>query len=325
MRSLNRSARCILCAIASIAFLSIANVAHAGLEIDSDDNAFTAAARALLNESSGPSKGKGSRSNPITRSWKRIDRVTNPCSADPTQAGSCFFPVAACSGQNAADAATGGDAAWTAQSGTETDRRTGASSNLGFRCVDVNGNPVTPDGAPIVITVTQQDFASLPVQPAVAHAGPSVGYLPVGMDLIVYAEATEQTLDTTLLATPVRVRATPVRYHWDFGDGNSLDTSKAGRPYPSRDVTSQYAHEGWYDITLTTTYSGQFSVNGGAWQDIDGTITVDSEPVAIYSRSFESHLIDPSTAPDDAGTLELPPRTPDTEGPRAESPRHRTV
>lgn len=258
----------------------------------------------------------------ITRSWKRIDRVANPCSADPTKPDSCFFPVAACSGQNAANAATGGSAAWTAQSGTETDRRTGASSNLGFRCVDVNGNPVTPDGGPIVITVTQQDFASLPVQPAVAHAGPSVGYLPVGMDLIVYAEATEQTLDTTLLATPVRVRATPVRYHWDFGDGNSLDTSKAGRPYPSRDITSRYAHEGWYDVTLTTTYSGQFSVNGGAWQDIDGTITVDSDPVAIYSKSFESRLVDPNTAPDDAGSLELPPRTPDTEGPRAEAPVH---
>lgn len=164
--------------------------------------------------------------------------------------------------------------------------------------------------------VTQEQFASLPVKAAVAHAGPTVGVLPVHMDLIAYAESESQTLSTTILGQPVQVRATPVSYHWDFGDGKSLTTSTPGRPYPAKDVTSTYEHQGWYDITLTTTYSGQFSVAGGPWQDVAGTIDVSSEPIEIYSRSYESRLVNPdkNTADDD---FTPPRRGAKTEGRRS--------
>ncbi len=211
---------------------------------------------------------------------------------------------------------------------------------MGYRCVDTAARPKpaaapaadpaapgvpAPAPEPVVVVVTQSDFASLPVAPAVAHAGPPSGYLPVNMDLIAYAESQEQTLDTVLLGTPVQVRATPVEYRWDFGDGNTITTHTPGRPYPAKDIVNRYEHEGWYDITLSTTYTGQYSVAGGPWEDIDGTVTIDSAPVSIYSRSFESHLVDPDADPGDVGgeqPIELPPRTPENQGPRDSHPRN---
>lgn len=228
-----------------------------------------------------------------------------------------------CGTLNGAQAFLREDQSYAAQSGTRTDTRDNSSQSLGYRCVDTAGRPANADGTPVVITVTQQDFASLPVRPARAHAGPDVGYLPVNMDLIVYAESTEQTLDTVPLGTPVQVRATPVSYHWDFGDGSTLDTARPGRPYPANDLTHRYQHQGWYDITLTTTYAGEFSVAGGPWQDIDGTVTVASEPVALYSKSFASRRVDMDDPSADHEKIEPPPRTPETQGPPADRPQHR--
>nr|WP_283774670.1 PKD domain-containing protein [Brachybacterium equifaecis] len=178
------------------------------------------------------------------------------------------------------------------------------------------GNAAAPDGTPIVITVTQSDFASLPVQPLPAHAGPPDGWLPVNMDLVLYAETAEQTLPTTLLGIPVEVRAIPSQYTWDLGDGTTITTDRPGRPFPALDVTHTYRYEGWYDITLTTTFRGQFSVNGGPWQDIDGTIDIASPPVEIFSKSLESRLVNPDIPVDESADPWIPPRTPDTEGPQ---------
>ena len=269
---------------------------------------------------SGAQASRGSaRPSPIVESWQDAAEAER-CGTDAACVGSSARASATC----VANPALGVTGAWTVERGTRTNRDTNTSQDLGYRCRDASGNPVTPEGQPIVITVTRSDFAALPVQPATAHAGPDVGYLPVGMDLIVYADAPDQTLDTTLLGTPVQVRALPIRYAWDFGDGNTLATADPGKPYPDATVTSRYEHAGWYDVTLTTTYAGQFSVNGGPWQDIDGTITVASPPVAVYSRSFESRLIDPNTAPEDEPGTAIPARTPETEGAPADHPRHRT-
>ena len=173
--------------------------------------------------------------------------------------------------------------------------------------------------------MTREEFAKLPVKPAVAHAGPEDGWLPAGMDNILYADSEPQTLDTTLLDTPVSVRATAQSYHWDLGDGNTIDTSKPGKPYPSEEITSTYAYEGWYDVTLTTTFSGEFSVNGGEWQPIDGTIEVESEPIEIDSKSLESRLVDGDKAPDEGEDPWIPARSKDTEGPQDPEAKHRQI
>lgn len=215
------------------------------------------------------------------------------------------------------------------------DTQTGTDSSNGFRCRQPldsapRGNAgAAPAGEsapePVVIIVTQSDFAKLPVKPSVASAGPERGWLPAGMVNVLHAESEAQTLQTELLGTPVAVRAIPTSYHWDLGDGNTITTSKPGKPYPSEEVSAKYSGEGWYDVTLTTTFAGQFSVDGGEWQDIDGTIEVASEPIALYSKSLESRLVNGDVPVDEDEDPWVPERTPETEGPKDPEARHREI
>ena len=209
----------------------------------------------------------------------------------------------------------------TVQTGTRIDTSSGDPTNLGSRCHSTrNAAPGGggPGAAPVVITVSREDFASLPVAAPTAKAGPPDGWVPVNLDVVMYAEGSEsQNLTTDILGAQVRIQATPVSYSWDLGDGTVIESDEPGRPYPHKDVTGSYTHEGWYDVTLTTTYAGQFSVDGGPWQTIDGTIDVESEPVPIYSKSLESRLVDGDKPVDENGDPWVPERTKDTEGPKS--------
>ncbi|ATG53261.1 hypothetical protein CFK38_13500 [Brachybacterium vulturis] len=142
---------------------------------------------------------------------------------------------------------------------------------------------------------------------------------------VLYADPEPQLLNTELLGTPVAIRATPVSYHWDLGDGNTITTTNPGKPFPSEVVSSAYGQEGWYDITLTTTFSGQFSVAGGGWQDIDGTIEVISDPVPVFAKSLESRLVDGDVPVDESEDPWIPERAPDTEGPPDPDATHRKI
>src|SRR5699024_9659503 len=140
------------------------------------------------------------------------------------------------------------------QRGTRIDNETGETEDLGIRCA-MPGTPESEEAPPVDITVTREDFARLPVEPLEPHAGPAEGWLPVNMVNVLYTEPDDQLLSTELLGTPVAIRATPVSYHWDLGDGNTITTTDPGEPYPSEVVSATYTQEGWYDITLTTTFS----------------------------------------------------------------------
>src|SRR5690625_2867092 len=196
------------------------------------------------------------------------------------------------------------------------DTEADTEEHVAFDCRPVSEANSTSAAEPVVITVTQRDFASMPVTPLEASAGPPDGWLPVNMLNVLYADPEEQVLETELLDTPVAVRATPSSYHWDLGDGNTITTNNPGEPYPSTEISATYTQEGWYDITLTTTFSGQFSVEGGPWQDIDGTIEVASEPIPLYSKSLESRLVNSDVPVDEDEDPWIPPRTPQTDGPK---------
>jgi hypothetical protein len=210
------------------------------------------------------------------------------------------------------------------QRGTRIDNEGGEPVDLGIRCA-LPGTPEYEEAPPVVIVVTQSDFARMPVDPLPAHAGPVDGWLPVNMVNVLYTEPESQLLSTELLDTPVAIRATPTSFHWDLGDGNTITTTTPGNPFPAETISATYTQEGWYDITLTTTFAGQFSVAGGPWQDIDGTIEVTSDPVPLYSKSLESRLVNGDVPVDEDEDPWIPARTPETEGPLDPRATHRTI
>lgn len=133
--------------------------------------------------------------------------------------------------------------------------------------------------APVVqtITVTREQFLSLPIAPAGLERQPVRDWVLINIETIAYAHPQTQTFDIDVLGTPVTVRAEPVSFTWDFGEGEPFTTTSAGHPYPDHDVFYEYKipTEGGETraITLTTSWEGAYSVAGGQWQLIEGQAT----------------------------------------------------
>jgi hypothetical protein len=97
----------------------------------------------------------------------------------------------------------------------------------------------------------------------------------VNFATIFYTEANPFATTVTLLGQNVAIEAVPSQYTWHYGDGSSSTTTSPGAPYPAKDITYSYS-----DAHVTVrprvdvTYTARFRVNGGAWQDIDETVTI---------------------------------------------------
>lgn len=85
----------------------------------------------------------------------------------------------------------------------------------------------------------------------------------------------------TLLGRSVDVEATPTQYTWLHGDGTSTSTAEPGAPYPDLSVTYAYPHSGTVTPSVQVIYSARFRVEGGAWQQIPETVTVDGPPGSL--------------------------------------------
>ncbi|EYR61766.1 hypothetical protein N866_17610, partial [Actinotalea ferrariae CF5-4] len=122
---------------------------------------------------------------------------------------------------------------------------------------------------------------------------PADGRSLVNMPLIVYTDPTPQTLTTTVLGTPVTVRATPTHYTWDFGDTQPpLTTTDPGAPYPTHTLSHPYPAPGTYTLQLTTTWHGHYQVTDtGPWTPIDGTATTTSAPITITVEEATPRLV----------------------------------
>jgi hypothetical protein len=143
-------------------------------------------------------------------------------------------------------------------------------------------------------------FRTLTITPSPVVVQPPDGWTLVNVPTITYTEPGEQVLDTTLLGIAVQIRATPRSYAWDYGDGTTpLTTTDPGAAYPHHTVAHTYDQPAdQVQITLTTTWSGQFRITGTTtWTDVTGTATTTStaDPLRVYearSRLVTDNLAD---------------------------------
>jgi hypothetical protein len=117
----------------------------------------------------------------------------------------------------------------------------------------------------------------------------------VNFATIFYADPETFTRTIRLLGQRVEVEATPSRFTWHYGDGTSATTAGPGAPYPSKEITYKYADaHTTVNPSVDVTYTARFRVNGGAWRDIDETVTIAgpssalriAEAVAVLSGSY---------------------------------------
>ena len=111
-----------------------------------------------------------------------------------------------------------------------------------------------------------------------------------------------------------RIRAVPVAYRYEYGDGHDLKTHSAGSPVssqhsgqPLHETSTSYAYPqvGNFHAYVTVTYAGQYSIDGGSWQFFGTEITRISEPVLVRVWESEVHSVG-KTCTEDPGAKGCP-------------------
>lgn len=145
-----------------------------------------------------------------------------------------------------------------------------------------------------LVALVSSEFRTLPLAAPVISYQPEGDWALVNMDFVVYTDADEQLLSTTILGVPVTVRATPVHYSWDFGDGSApLSTTDAGRPYPDHTLAHVYTSAAEsVQVSLTTSWQGELQINGaGPWLPIAGFATTTSSAPAVEIVAMDVNLV----------------------------------
>lgn len=133
----------------------------------------------------------------------------------------------------------------------------------------------------------QRQFESLPISAGTVVAQPNPNTLR-GAETNFYADASEQQFDVTMLGQQVHVVATPVQYTWNYGDGTVFGPQPSmGGPLPQdrwgeKTRTSHvYADTGDFQVALTTSFQGTYSVNNGPPLPIPGQGQFSAPPQSI--------------------------------------------
>jgi hypothetical protein len=151
-----------------------------------------------------------------------------------------------------------------------------------------------PAEAPIVITL--EEFQKQPVLAATILSQPSNFGLRNAHSNI-YAQAREQEFTFAFQDASIVLKARPVSYRWDYGDGTSVTTTSPGGPvngnaFDTPTATShQYARTGDFQVTVTTFFAGDYSVDGGPFQPVAGEAAVVSTPHLMSIWRTQSHQV----------------------------------
>jgi len=149
-----------------------------------------------------------------------------------------------------------------------------------------------PTDAPLLAAI-QREWTQLHPQPSDIALQPNTGWVIATVPTVAMAGDATRLHQATLLGAAVDIRATASGYRWDWGDGSHTQTSDPGRPYPHATLTHTYPHaSAAATVALTTTWTGQFRINGGAWMPFDSTITSASTPVNLVVYDPRSRLVD---------------------------------
>ncbi|MGO1548692.1 MAG: hypothetical protein ACTHWO_02620, partial [Nesterenkonia sp.] len=133
-----------------------------------------------------------------------------------------------------------------------------------------------------------EEFATLPIDGgSVAFEEELQGFGFINRHTNVFADVEDQTFERDMLGIDVEIRAVPVDYHFDYGDGtvrSAADpgSSAAGSASALTDVETPTSHvyqeTGLYDVGLTATFTGEYRIAGGAWTPIADSTTVEASP-----------------------------------------------
>ncbi|WP_418907349.1 PKD domain-containing protein [Glutamicibacter endophyticus] len=149
------------------------------------------------------------------------------------------------------------------------------------------------------IVVSPAEFRKFPIKSFSVHSDPD------GVSLIraythFWAEGGTQEFHTVMSGKNVDVRAIPVEWLWDYGDGTTARFSDPGGPVGDRSLSEatptshQFQDTGLFQVKVTTMYRGEFRVENGPWEPIPGQAAVPSDQSPMDIWRTKKQLVDPN-------------------------------
>jgi hypothetical protein len=158
----------------------------------------------------------------------------------------------------------------------------------GSVCLGPGAAAVSPVAA--IGGILASDFQRLIVLKAVAKVKPS-GTTLVNYDTGFYTEAGRYVLaPVQILGHRVVVTAIPQRYDWYFGDGATAVDAGPGQA-DSSDVRHTYRQSGSVAPYVVMTWTGTFSVDGGAERTVIGTAQTTGPGTPLQVKQARSELV----------------------------------
>ena len=157
----------------------------------------------------------------------------------------------------------------------------------GRGCVDITALNPPPSPGEVF-----RYFQTLPLPQLPTRQQPP-GNALVGLPVIFFTDGpTTQTFTLDIRGFTVDIVATATGFTWRTGDGTELTTTDPGAPYPDHTISHDYA-SGTYTASLTTTWSGSFSVDDGLALPVPGTTTTDGPPTTVTVLQARPVLTNP--------------------------------
>lgn len=134
------------------------------------------------------------------------------------------------------------------------------------------------------------EFKRLMILKGDVHAQPD-GNTLVNYDTGFYSTTRNVVLpEFPLLGMTIRVTGHPQSYDWDFGDGTVLRDAGPGAK-DGLDVAHTYRRTGGVTVSLTVTWTGTFTVDGGPPRDVFGTAQTTSLPSPLRVKQARAELV----------------------------------
>ena len=151
----------------------------------------------------------------------------------------------------------------------------------------------------IVISVTLSDLVNFRPAAGTDQMEPN-GWTVVGLETNFYSQARVQVQSGLLLGRPATVRFTPVRYRWDYGDGQVATRATPGATWEALGVdefeptaTSHvYRVAGNYRIGLTVYFAAEYRFDSNLWVPIAGTVPVQANELLAVTGTAKTVLVE---------------------------------